>query len=472
MEDINDILSLDRSIIDRISSLKEKSVTVPSWSVLLQDYEPKFHHILTDKQRLEDKIRSDGVKEPSARITVGLEKLISKRITEFTFSIPVKRVYSNIDGNETRQQIAAAIEKIYKYAHIDSENIKRGLAYYASCEIFTLWYVVEKPNDLYGFPSMYKLKCKTFSPMDGVKLYPLLDELGDMIGMSYEYKRKVKDTEYTFFETFSENKHFKWKNDGNEGGWVDETPEGGEDIIILKIPGVYNWRPRPVYDGLSVLREEIEYGLSRESNILAYNASPILAVTGALQGNEKKGETKRVWQLSNGGKIEYVSWNQAIDALKYQVDTLLKLFFMQSQMPDISFENMKALGNIGYDARMTMLMDAHLRIGDESGPWLEFFERENNVVKAFLKVMNVKWAKEVDNVDIENVITPFIQNDKKGLIETLTAGNGGKAVMSQLDSIKAFGESDDPEETLKQIQQEEASSTATRMNNVFDEGAE
>ena len=173
MEDINDILSLDRPIIDRISSLKEKSVTVPSWSVLLQDYEPKFHHILTDKQRLEDKIRSDGVKEPSARITVGLEKLISKRITEFTFSIPVKRVYSNIDGNETRQQIAAAIEKIYKYAHIDSENIKRGLAYYASCEIFTLWYVVEKPNGLYGFPSKYKLKCKTFSPMDGVKLYPL-----------------------------------------------------------------------------------------------------------------------------------------------------------------------------------------------------------------------------------------------------------------------------------------------------------
>ena len=240
----------------------------------------------------------------------------------------------------------------------------------------------------------------------------------------------------------------------------------------MKIPGIYNWRPRPVYDGLTVLREEIEYGLSRESNILAYNASPILAVTGALQGNEKKGETKRVWQLSNGGKIEYVSWNQAIDALKYQVDTLLKLFFMQSQMPDISFENMKALGNIGYDARMTLLMDAHLRIGDEAGPWLEFFERENNVVKAFLKVMNVKWANEVDNVDIENVITPFIQNDKKGLIETLTAGNGGKAVMSQLDSIKAFGESDDPEETLKQIQQEEASSTVTRMNNVFDEGAE
>ena len=42
---------------------------------------------------------------------------------------------------------------------------------------------------------------------------------------------------------------------------------------------------------------------------------------------------------------------------------------MQAQMPDISFENMKSLGNIGYDSRRTLLTDAHLKIGEESGPW-------------------------------------------------------------------------------------------------------
>ena len=53
--------------------------------------------------------------------------------------------------------------------------------------------------------------------MDGVRLYPLLDELGDMIAMSFEYTRKVKNEEVTFFETYTSNIHYKWKQQGN--GW-------------------------------------------------------------------------------------------------------------------------------------------------------------------------------------------------------------------------------------------------------------
>lgn len=110
-----------------------------------------------------------------------------------------------------------------------------------------------------------------------------------------------------------------------------------------------------------------------------------MKVTGKLVGDEDKGETRRLFRLENGGDVAYVSWTQAIEALKYHVETLLKLFFMQAQMPDLSFDNMKSLGNIGFDARQMLLSDAHLKIGDESGAWIEFFERECNVIKAFLK---------------------------------------------------------------------------------------
>ena len=103
------------------------------------------------------------------------------------FAIIPRRIYHNIEGNKTRQQIANAIEAIYKNARIGSENIKRGNAYFASCEIFTIWYAVKSPNSLYGFNSQYKLKCKTDSPMDGCKLYPLFDEYGDMLAMSIAY---------------------------------------------------------------------------------------------------------------------------------------------------------------------------------------------------------------------------------------------------------------------------------------------
>lgn len=465
MDEITEILDLSRPVDNIINDLKEKSVCVYPWETAIKAYEPKLHEIVNDTVTRKDKIRKDGTKEEASRIYIGLEKLLTKRMTEFMFAIPVKRVYHNTEGNDTRQQIAKAIEAIYKYARIDSENIRRGNAYFASCEIFTIWYVVDKTNTLYGFNSKYKLKCKTYSPMDGVKLYPLLDELDDMLAMSFEYKKKVGDEEVTYFETYTADRHYKWRQQGN--GW--ESVGTVEQIRLMKIPGAYAFRPVPIYHGLTRIRKELEYTLSRNSDVIAYNSAPVLKVAGQIKGEEDKGESKRVYRVENGGDVSYVSWSQAIEALKYHVDTLLKLYWMQSQMPDVSFDNMKSLGNIGYDARQMLLTDAHLKVGDESGPWIEFFEREASVIKEFLKFMNDSWKKEIDNIEIEHVITPFIQNDEDAIADRLLKLNGGKAVMSQLESIQQAGYSNDPQSTLEQIQKEDAAISQSRISNIFEE---
>ena len=467
MNGITQILDLSRSADNIVNDLKEKSVYVPSWDMLLKEYEPKLHEIVTDTINRKDKIRKDGSKEEAARIYIGLEKLLTKRMTEFMFAIPVKRVYHNIEGNDTRRQIAKAIETIYKYSRVDSENIKRGNAYFAACEIFTIWYVVEKPNALYGFNSKYKLKCKTYSPMDGVKLYPLLDELDDMLAMSFEYKKKVKGEEITYFETYTADKHYKWCQQGR--GW--ESVGTAEEIKLMKIPGVYAFRPVPIYHGLTRIRKELEYTLSRNSDVIAYNAAPVIKIAGQIKGEEDKGESRRIYRVENGGDVSYVSWSQAIEALKYHVETLLKLYWMQSQMPDVSFDNMKSLGNIGYDARQMLLTDAHLKVGDESGAWIELFEREASVIKEFLKYMNASWKDEIDDIEIEHIITPFIQQDEDATTDRILKLNGGKPVMSQLESIQYAGYSNDAQATLEQIQKEEATASQSRISNIFEESS-
>lgn len=444
-----------------IGMLKNKTVDVRDWGASLKEYDPTLHDIANDHIGRKDKVKKDGSVEKAARITIGLEQLLTKRMSEFVFAIPVKRVYHNTDENETRQAIAKAMEAVYKHARIDSVNDKRAINYFAACESFTVWYVVESPNTLYGFNSKYKLKCKTYSPMDGAELYPLFDDTSDMIAMSVQYKRKVDNTEVTFFETYTAEKQYKWFQ--TAGAWKAEEPIE----FIGKIPGVYIYRPKPIWYGLSCLREEIEYTVSRNSDVIAYNSAPVLKVIGKLQGNrEEKGESQRFFQTEVGGDVGYVAWQQAIEALKYHVDTLVKLYWSQSQMPDISFANMMSLGNIGFDARQTLLTDAHLKVGDESGEWIETFEREANVIKAFLAFMNIEFAKEIDNVEVEHIITPFIQQDEKATIERLQAANGGKPIMSQLDSIKAYGQSTDPEETLKQIREDEV---AEAVGDVFNQ---
>lgn len=459
MEEI-DLIIGGMSPNDAIAYLTDKTVDVRDWGDSLKEYEPELHRIMNDHIDRKDKVRDDGSIEKAARIPIGLEKLLTKRMCEFAFAIPVKRVYHNTEGSDMRQAIARAKEAIYKHARIDTVNNTRALNCFASCEAFTVWYVVESPNTLYGFPCKYKLKCKTYSPMDGTELFPLFDEMGDLVAMSVKYSRKVKKENVTFFETYTAKKHYKWTQEG--GSWKAVKDDA---LPIGKIPGVYIYRHKPIWHGLSVLREEIEYTVSRNSDVIAYNSAPILKILGDLNGGkEEKGETRRIVRVKNGGDVGYVSWQQAIEALKYHVDILTKLFWSQSQMPDISFANMMSLGNIGFDARQTLLTDAHLKVGDEAGAWIEMFERESNVINAFLRLMNIEWADEIDNIETEHIITPFIQQDEKAAIERIMTANGGKPIMSQLDSIKEYGQSTNPKETLRQIREDES---AEIMGDVF-----
>ena len=449
MIDVNEILRRSNPT-EIIESLKERSTTAPNWASLKTEYEPLEHKIVTDKKGRKDKIHSDGSVDEAARLAVGLEKLLAKRMSEFTFAIPVKRVYLGVE-NEAQGEISKAIERIYSVAHIDAENRKRGIAYYASCENMTLWYVKKEKaqHHLYGFPCQYKLKCKSFSPMDDVSLYPLIDEYGEMYAMSFEYRKKVMDEWVNYFETFTAEKHLKWKS-GEDADWEADGIE--TDISIGKIPAIYIYRPKPIWDGLCHLREDIEYTISRNSDVLAYNCAPILKVAGTIMGEEQKGETRRIYRVSEGGDVSYVSWAQSIAALQYHVQTLQNLFFMQAQIPDISFENLRSLGNIGYDARKMLFTDAHMKVGEESGAWLEFLGREGNVIKAFLKKMNVGFKDEdVDSIFIEHNITPFIQEDEALNIDKWLKAGGNSPLVSPLEAIKNAGLSDDPEKTLAEI---------------------
>ena len=463
MSKISDYIDFSQSTSTLISSLKEKAVPVPSWTMLRKLYYPKEHAIHRDKVNLRDKVRKDGTVEKSCRLGIGLEKLAVKRMSEFMFSIPVRREFKNTENNETRQAIAKAIDLIYKYARINTHNLKRSKDYFACCEIFTLWYAVKSRNTLYGFNSEFKLKCKTFSPKEGTSLYPLFDEYGDMIAMSYEYTVCKQNKSYTYFETFTESEHYKWRS--LNGDW--EIVNNPEEIAILKIPGVYLWRKDALYDDVTVARREIEYTLSKNSNVISYNSAPILKVIGNTIGQEKKNDDYRFFRMEPGGDVGYVAWNQSVQAVTSHVAEMKELFWSLCQLPDISFTNMQKLGNIGYDARETLLTDAHLKVGDESGDWIELFDRETNVIKAFLKQMNKAWESEIDNVEVEHIITPFIQRNESSEIQKRITANGGKPIESQRESIQRFGKSSDPDMTLNQIRQEQAEDARSSVPDVF-----
>lgn len=444
---------------EKISLLCEKGIYPPVWggeNGIESEYNALKHPVMNNNT-YQDIIDAEG-RKPVTRIALPFQKLAAKRMTELVTGIPVRRVYK--PKNERQKEVAAFIESVFGRVRIDSENVRRFNRLYACCEIMTLWYAVQQPNALYnGVRSQIKLRCRTFSPMMGDKLFPLFDEYGDMVAMSIGYERKVGKKTVSFFDTYSATKHVKWSN---EEGTMKEVTR--ENITLGKIPAVYAWREKPIWEDTSNMVYEMEWSLSRNGNYIRENSKPLFAVFADEQiayGDEKSGdkEFRSVLQFPKGSTAQYVTWQQSIESLKFQTSELRNLFFTSLQLPDWSYEKMSQVALSG-ESRKQLFIDAQLKVKDEKGPLIEFLDREVNVVKAFAKIiLGGSYEADVDALTVEQVITPFSITDEKDDITNLMTANGGKALMSHRESLERFGQSDDVDKTLEEIKQDEMGDT-------------
>ncbi len=455
--DIKEITSPERDAQSIISDLKYKTIVVKPWADLRKEYEPKEHPVMTDKN-YRDKVTKRGI-ERVTRTTLGWQKLAVKRMTELMFAIPVQRVYK--PQTEDEKTVAQIMEAIFTKNRIDSLNIDRGKSLFASCETVTLWYSQEQPTVYAGMRSPLKLRCKNFSPMNGDKLYPLFDEYDDLIALSIEYTRKEGDKTVTYFDTYTADEHIRWRTE--DLGTVEELRESVE---LGKITGIYIHRDEPIWEDQSQNVYECEWTLSRNGNYIRKNARPNWVVFSdnkvkynGEQANDNVG--RNVLQYGQNDKAEYKTWQQAIDSIKFHIEEIKRNFFMQLQLPDMSMENMKATPMSG-EARKMMFIDAQLKVTDESGIWLEFFDREINVVRAFLKKMYPQLTAAIDSLIVEVIITPYQIRDEAERINNLTNATNGKAIMSQRTAVQNLGYVDDVDAELAEIAKE---STA----NLFDE---
>ena len=447
--DIKEITSPERDARSIISDLKYKTVVVKPWANLRKEYEPKEHPVMTDKN-YRDKVTKKGI-EKVTRLTLGLQKLAVKRMTELMFAIPVQRVYNPV--SEQEKTVAKIMEAIFLKNRVNSLNIERGKSLFASCETITLWYSQEQPTVYAGQKSLLKLRCKNYSPMNGDSLYPLFDEYDDMIALSIEYTRKEGNRTITYFDTYTADEHIRWRTEN--GGTVEELRESVE---LGKITGIYIHRDEPIWEDQSPNVYEGEWTLSRNGNYIRKNARPnwvVFSDKKVNHGNEPTNDNagRNVLQYGQNDKAEYKTWQQAIDSIKFHIDEIKRNFFMELQLPDMSMENMKATPMSG-EARKMMFIDAQLKVTDESGIWIEFFDREINVIRAFMKKMYPTLSAAIDSLQVDVVITPYQIRDEAERITNLTNATNGKAIMSQRTAVANLGYVDDIDEELAQIAKE------------------
>ena len=474
--DINEIISEDRPIAQIIADLKDKTTPVPLWEELEEYYDPKKHEIITNPAlRPRDKRKKNGQIDRAARILYPAEKIVTRRMNQMCFTIPVERKYETED-DETLKEIANAIEAIYEKVRINGVNKNRMRAYFGACEVCTVWYAVEEENEDYGFKCKYKFKCRSYSPMptkmskiSEAKLWPVFDEYDDMVAMCIEYTiTKKKQTTY-YFDCYTKD---TFKSYSSKNGLYTDAEIETRPIPIGKIPAVYLWRPAPIYDGIANNRSDIELTISRTSDVIRKNSAPIVKVVGDLIGDKPDGgEAREVYKLKQGRDVGLVSPAVSHDAIQYYISQLKENIEEDTQMPNLSMTNVKSLGNIGADARRTLLADAHMKVGEEKDDIIWAFDRECNIIKAFLAEAKNEWRDDIKRLKVSHHITPFVQNDRAARISELTEATGGKPVMSQQTAVERLGEVKDVDAEMKRLKEEQRAETeSSRVIDVF-EGA-
>ncbi|WGU68247.1 phage portal protein [Capnocytophaga canimorsus] len=169
----------------------------------------------------------------------------------------------------------------------------------------------------------------------------------------------------------------------------------------------------------------------------------------------KKGEAGAVIEGDEGATMQYVSWQNAPESVKLEIETLLRMIYTLTQTPDISFESVKGLEAISGIALKLLFMDAHLKVQDKREIFDEYLQRRANIIKAYIGDFNHQLKETCENMEIEPEITPYmLTNELDELTYWLTA-NGGKAVISQEEAVEKIGISKNPKATYEKLKEEE-----------------
>lgn len=468
LKELKELLAIsdtsNKSISDIIAKLKSRPDAL-DLKTFREQYSPNGHDTMSKVKRPDKAIKKpqlsptkddpnrmvdiDAVEKVN-RLALPMQKIIVKRAVSFLFGNPVK--INSEAKKEQEKQVLNALNRILKDCKINSFNRRIAKDLFRSTEIAECWYPVEKPDNhsTYGFDTKFKIRVMAFSPWDGNELYPLFDDTGDMIAFSRAYTRIEEGSKETkFFETYTDDEKIIWVSRNSQWEQLERIANA-----IKKIPVIYGKQDEVEWADVQTCIERLEYLLSNFADTNDYHASPKIFVEGKLEGFSKKGESGAILQGTAGTKAYYLSWDHATDAVKLEIETLLRFIYTFTQTPDISFDSVKGLREISGEALKMLFLDAHLKVQEKREVFDEYLERRTNVIKAYLGYVNTSLKTFAYNMDIESEVQPFIINDVAATIKQLTEATAGKAILSQRTAVAQSGLVDNVDQEMQYLQDE------------------
>ncbi len=279
-----------------------------------------------------------------------------------------------------------------------------------------------------------KIKSRLLKNENG-ELLPYFDEFGDLISFGWKFKGKKEGKEIEMMHLWTDEKHYVLEK---SNGWIET--DATKPNLFGKIPVVYYSQKYPEWWLVKELIDRFEMNLSKFSDVNDYFASPMYAVRGSIDKLPTKDETGKMVILpiveTDSGKIieadlDVISWDRAPEALKLEFDIVKGLIYGHSDTPDLSFDEVKGLGNVSGVALELMFLAPMLKAKFDEGDYTIVVRRCLNVLMSGMSKITKKLSESDTKEVVFNIqFTSVLPDNVKEIVETLVTANGNKPIIS------------------------------------------
>lgn len=443
-----------------------------------KQYDVMQHEVLDESIRKKKKVRKPSGQKDSEnrdimtetmedvnRLAIPFQKLIvNRRVAFMNVGAMEIECKPKSDADYKLLAMVKQCREDNKLKYRAKEIAKRMMS---ELQVAALWYSEDVEAGYWGdaAPKATKrMRMRVLSPLLGDELLPVFNGLGDLVyfGRKYTTTRDVTSAEITAdaIKTASDKiehidiytNEFVVKFEKAKEGWAMMSKV---TYSYGKMPIIYYHQDRPEWADVQTIISRLETMLSNFADTNDYNGSPILVATGTITGFAEKGEQGKMLQVGKDADIKYVTWEQAPESIKLEIETNVDLVYTLTQTPNISFKEMKGLGaspsGVAFDR---ILMDAHLaaqnKLDDTYG---ECAQRELNFLKSACISINTGLLPS-KNLQMTPKFTLFRIDDQRDGIDNAAAALGG-GVASLKTAVAIAGLTDDNDAEVLAIQGEQ-----------------
>lgn len=350
---------------------------------------------------------------PVSRIGIPFQQQIVEQRIGFMLSVPVN--YNMFSKSTKGKKLIERVEYIQKKNRMDFRNKEILRRQMSEMECAELWYLVPEEE---GADTNLTLRCKLLSPALGDTLLPLYNNIGDMIAFARSYKTKEGDTETEHFSLYTAEFEAHYIN---QDGWKLDTilDINGNSVAnplpntVGKIMIIYHEQGLPEWYNSQSMIERYEISVSNHADMNDYFGSPILAVSGEVQGFVAKGTQGQILELSADARANYLQLTTPPESILKEQDRLRELILALCNTADISFDKVKGIGNLSAIALNLLFISSTMAAKTKEETFAISLQRRLNLLMAAIgTVIDTSLAKAVKEVTTMPEITIYTPKDE------------------------------------------------------------